>query len=303
MPSRIKDRRSLQPSLHLHRTLLDIPVRHCRMQNTPRLWSAALPRVLASPSIPLTTGKTATHALHRNATPSISAYQRTVTTSGARTAAASPTFVKTASTDKSKTPYSNYTSTPISATSRTTKKAVNAERAVTATPTSKTSDPVFDSTFPVPQPAAALPDYAALAPPLNPPPSSAIPPHSIHLVEAPGFGDSSESLHAQNDWSTSFHGLSSKPFDKEVAQILMRPLDIKDIEIKPGMPIILLHWFASSSSGVVLADGLLYLPEIKYRRTLNEAFGPGGWGMAPRGETTIGQRIISREWGLVCLGR
>jgi hypothetical protein len=53
----------------------------------------------------------------------------------------------------------------------------------------------------------------------------------------------------------------------------------------------------------VLPDGLLYLPEIKYRRTLNEAFGPGGWGMAPRGETTIGQRIISREWGLVCLGR
>jgi hypothetical protein len=47
----------------------------------------------------------------------------------------------------------------------------------------------------------------------------------------------------------------------------------------------------------------LYLPEIKYRRTLNEAFGPGGWGLAPRGETTVGPRIVSREWGLVCLGR
>lgn len=51
------------------------------------------------------------------------------------------------------------------------------------------------------------------------------------------------------------------------------------------------------------ADGLLYLPEIKYRRTLNMAFGPGGWGLAPRGETHIGPRIVSREWGLVCLGR
>lgn len=51
------------------------------------------------------------------------------------------------------------------------------------------------------------------------------------------------------------------------------------------------------------ADGLLYLPEIKYRRTLNAAFGPGGWGLAPRGETHVDKRIVSREWGLVCLGR
>ena len=51
------------------------------------------------------------------------------------------------------------------------------------------------------------------------------------------------------------------------------------------------------------ADGLLYLPEIKYRRTLNAAFGPGGWGLAPRGETNVGPKIVSREWGLVCLGR
>jgi hypothetical protein len=64
--------------------------------------------------------------------------------------------------------------------------------------------------------------------------ASTSPPHSIHLVEAPGFDDPAESVQAGNDWSKSFHGLSSKPFDKEVAQILMRPLNIKDIEIKPG---------------------------------------------------------------------
>jgi len=29
-------------------------------------------------------------------------------------------------------------------------------------------------------------------------------------------------------------------------------------------------------------DGMIYLPEIKYRRILNRAFGPGGWGLAPR---------------------
>ena len=31
--------------------------------------------------------------------------------------------------------------------------------------------------------------------------------------------------------------------------------------------------------------GLVYLPEIKYRRILNRAFGPGGWALMPRGET------------------
>ncbi len=30
--------------------------------------------------------------------------------------------------------------------------------------------------------------------------------------------------------------------------------------------------------------GLIYLPEIKYRRILNTAFGPGGWGLMPLGD-------------------
>ncbi len=30
---------------------------------------------------------------------------------------------------------------------------------------------------------------------------------------------------------------------------------------------------------------MIYLPEIKYRRILNRAFGPGGWALMPRGET------------------
>lgn len=50
-------------------------------------------------------------------------------------------------------------------------------------------------------------------------------------------------------------------------------------------------------------DGLIYLPEIKYRRVLNKAFGPGGWGLAPRSETNVGPKIVSREYALVCLGR
>ncbi|KAI0677259.1 mitochondrial genome maintenance MGM101 [Trametes maxima] len=85
------------------------------------------------------------------------------------------------------------------------------------------------------------------------------------------------------DWSKSYFGLSTQPFPKEAAEVLMTPVDPQDVEIKP--------------------DGLLYLPEIKYRRVLNKAFGPGGWGLAPRSETNVGPRVVSREYALVCLGR
>lgn len=43
-----------------------------------------------------------------------------------------------------------------------------------------------------------------------------------------GLGD------AVNDWSTSFAGLSQRPFDKEVADALLRPLSKDDVEVKPG---------------------------------------------------------------------
>ncbi|PWN25188.1 mitochondrial genome maintenance MGM101, partial [Jaminaea rosea] len=77
--------------------------------------------------------------------------------------------------------------------------------------------------------------------------------------------------------------MSERPFEGKPAEVLGEELNQEDIEIKP--------------------DGLIYLPEIKYRRILTRAFGPGGWAMAPRGETNVGQKIVSREWVLVCLGR
>ncbi|CAO1613982.1 unnamed protein product [Sympodiomycopsis kandeliae] len=88
---------------------------------------------------------------------------------------------------------------------------------------------------------------------------------------------------AQENWTTSFAGMSEKPFDGNAAEVLGQELNPEDVEIKP--------------------DGLIYLPEIKYRRILTRAFGPGGWGMAPRGETNVGPKVVSREWVLVCLGR
>ena len=113
---------------------------------------------------------------------------------------------------------------------------------------------------------------------------------------AEGSGDGSPS-----DWSRSFHGLASQPFDKEITEILLAPINPIDVEIKPGMPLRSNPYQGSNLKYHI--DGLIYLPEIKYRRILNKAFGPGGWGLAPRSETNVGPRVVSREYALVCLGR
>ncbi|KAL8931542.1 MAG: hypothetical protein Q9211_006887, partial [Gyalolechia sp. 1 TL-2023] len=87
----------------------------------------------------------------------------------------------------------------------------------------------------------------------------------------------------QVDWARSFHGLSTEAFSKEAAGALLAPVAPEDIEVKP--------------------DGIVYLPEIKYRRILNKAFGPGAWGLAPRGETIVTSKAVTREYALVALGR
>jgi len=92
-----------------------------------------------------------------------------------------------------------------------------------------------------------------------------------------------ESDPTQVDWSKSFHGLSQEAFPKEAADVLLAPIDPQSVEIKP--------------------DGIVYMPEIWYRRTLNKAFGPGAWGLAPRGETIVTDKAVTREYALVAHGR
>ncbi|KAH9871609.1 hypothetical protein J1614_005864 [Plenodomus biglobosus] len=85
------------------------------------------------------------------------------------------------------------------------------------------------------------------------------------------------------DWTRSCHGLGSISFTPEQAEMLLAPVVPEDVEVKP--------------------DGILYLPEIKYRRILNKAFGPGAWGLAPRGESIVTGKLVTREYGLVVQGR
>ncbi|KAK7931508.1 hypothetical protein PG985_002220 [Apiospora marii] len=100
------------------------------------------------------------------------------------------------------------------------------------------------------------------------------------LPDAPAATDEQDQ---SINWSSSYHGLGTSTFGPEVATVLQAPLDADDIEVKP--------------------DGIIYLPEIKYRRVLNAAFGPGGWGLAPRGDLVVQERLVSRDYALIVHGR
>ena len=128
--------------------------------------------------------------------------------------------------------------------------------------------------------AAIASDSAPSAP--SPSPSHSASP-STDSVES-----SSSSLDLNDkstDWSRSFQGLGSTAFSDAACAVLLAPIDEMDVEIKP--------------------DGILYLPEIKYRRILNKAFKPGGWGLAPRSDATVDakNKLVSQTFGLIAEGR
>jgi hypothetical protein len=77
--------------------------------------------------------------------------------------------------------------------------------------------------------------------------------------------------------------LAHEPFSQEVRTVLTEPINPEEVEIKP--------------------DGVCYLPEVRYRKTLLRAFGPGGWCMVPRGPHCQNGPVLSREYALLCHGR
>jgi len=94
-----------------------------------------------------------------------------------------------------------------------------------------------EASFPDPQPVAELPDYASLAPPIGGAVGHArtaaeVVSHHTALSEHPA--EAGRRGEIGEDWTTSFYGLSAKPFAKDVADVLLRPLAPTDIEIKPG---------------------------------------------------------------------
>jgi hypothetical protein len=145
------------------------------------------------------------------------------------------------------------------------------------------------STYKAPAPAAprtVTPSFPAKEPPVPTSRSTAAAAATSgqrSLTE--GLSDAPAEIEgvAAHDWTRSYHGLGSVSFSPEQAETLLAPVTSEDVEVKP--------------------DGILYLPEIKYRRILNKAFGPGGWGLAPRGESIVTAKLVTREYGMVVQGR
>jgi hypothetical protein len=80
----------------------------------------------------------------------------------------------------------------------------------------------------------------------------------------------------------SYDGISAQPVSKEAAAILMAPISDDDVEIRP--------------------DGIIYVPEIRYRRILHKAFGPGGWAIKPL-QIMIDNNIVCYRGQLWVSGR
>lgn len=59
--------------------------------------------------------------------------------------------------------------------------------------------------------------------------ASFTPPHSPFVGELPPGNDA-----LSTDWSRSYHGLSTQSFSREIADVLLTPIDEMDIEVKPG---------------------------------------------------------------------
>ncbi|KKO97320.1 hypothetical protein THAR02_10571 [Trichoderma harzianum] len=163
-----------------------------------------------------------------------------------------------------------------------------------STETSTTSTTEEPAAKPTSSPAVATPKYAKAAPRTTKPAVAASTPSpaasysdvvyqakNIAYEDAREDGDVTDP--AAVDWTRSFYGISARPVTEKQFKALMQPVEEKDIEVKP--------------------DGVIYLPEIKYRRRLNEVFGPMGWGLIPKGEAVVGDSIVTREYALIVDGR
>ncbi|UKZ76382.1 hypothetical protein TrVFT333_004085 [Trichoderma virens FT-333] len=152
-----------------------------------------------------------------------------------------------------------------------------------APPAKSTSPPVANTPrYAKPVPKATKPAVAASTP--SPAASYS---DVVYQAKSIAYEDASEDGEVTDpvavDWTRSFYGISAQPVTEKQFKSLMQPVDEKDIEVKP--------------------DGVIYLPEIKYRRRLNEAFGPMGWGLIPKGEAVVGDSIVTREYALIVDGR
>ncbi|KAI4703855.1 hypothetical protein J4E89_009824 [Alternaria sp. Ai002NY15] len=181
--------------------------------------------------------------------------------------------------------FAAYATAPRPAATSTTSTTSTSTAAKPATTTSTAAKPATTAT---PQ-RTVQPQFVAKEPPIpttrNATADSAASAARKQRSLTDGLSDAPPELEGVPaiDWTRSYHGLGSVSFTPEQGELLLAPITQDDVEVKP--------------------DGIIYLPEIKYRRILNKAFGPGGWGLAPRGESIVTGKLVTREYGLIVQGR
>jgi hypothetical protein len=77
--------------------------------------------------------------------------------------------------------------------------------------------------------------------------------------------------------------MGTEAFPANVRAVLSEAVDPGEVEIKP--------------------DGICYMPGYYWRRQLNKAFGPGGWGFAPRTPARVMGNIVTWDGVLIAMGR
>lgn len=79
-----------------------------------------------------------------------------------------------------------------------------------------------------------------------------------------------------------YDGISQLTLGEATVKILQQPIPVEDLDVLP--------------------TGEVYASQVRYRRILNAAFGPGGWGLRPRGGWLRQDNMLCREYALFVAG-
>jgi len=114
-------------------------------------------------------------------------------------------------------------------------------------------------------------------------------PEEDQMADVPATIDRSENISPEHlpAWldERNYVGIASAAFTPEQCDVLTAEIDPNDIEIRPD------------------GNGMIYLPQVKYRRILNQVFKPGGWALIPRSDWAVQGTTLTRCYALIVLGR
>ncbi len=107
-----------------------------------------------------------------------------------------------------------------------------------------------------------------------------------------------------------YDGIAAAPFTDEQQKILLAPVDRQHVSWKPSMrdgPQNPEDWAQAmgkkNHAGKPWRPPLAFVEQVQYRRRLNAAFGPGGWGIRLLSPPKIIDQTVVFHGGLYVLGR